>query len=96
MSEMGEYWQEKRLKDQVKKLHSLNWGVDVIYGLCEELNFTVKKHSDVHFSLIRYDKVRLDYWPSTGVGLWFHKRQTNKSFHIKDIEAFLYKNFKQQ
>lgn len=94
MSEEAEFWYQKREKDQIKKLRQLNWNTDVVDGLSVEYGFKVTKHSDVHFSLFHQSKGRLDYWPSTSKAIWVHKKQTNKSFHIPDIEAFLNKNFK--
>lgn len=94
MSELGEYWHEVRIKEQIAKLHKLNWNTDVIDGLSVEYGFKVTKHTEFHFSLFHKLKGRMDYYPSTGKAIWFHKRQTNKSFHIPDIEAFLMKHFK--
>lgn len=96
MSELGEHWHEIREKEQIKKIRQLNWNTDVVDGLSVEYGFRVVKHSEVHFSLYHREKGRMDYWPSTSKGIWFHKRQTNKSFHIPDIEAFLNKHFKKQ
>lgn len=93
MGDMGEVWQDIRLKEQIKRLHQLNWNTDVVDGLSVEYGFEVTKHSEVHFSLFHHTRGRMDYWPSTGKAIWFHKKQTNKSFHIPDIEAYLMKHF---
>lgn len=94
MSESGEYWHEVRIKEQLQKLKQLNWNTDVVNGLAFEYGFKLTVHNDFHFSLFDHNNIRMDYWPSTGKAMWFKKRQTNKTFHIPDIEAYLMKHFK--
>jgi hypothetical protein len=93
MGDMGEVWQDIRLKNQVKKLQQLNWNTDVVMGLSVEYGFEVRQHTEYHMTL--FNKKRnmwLDYWPSTSKAKW--KNQTTKTFEIPDIEAYLMKHFK--
>jgi hypothetical protein len=94
MSEMGEMWQDIRLKDQIKRIKQQNWNTDVVEGLSIEYRFRLVKHTEFHFSLYKHNGVRMDYWPSTQKAIWFHKRKTNKAFNVTDIEAYLMKHFK--
>lgn len=75
----------------------LKWNTDVIFGMAEEYGYTIKKNTDFHFSLFHPTRGRMDYFPSTGKAGWFHKNKTyGKSFHIKDIEAYLMEHFNQE
>lgn len=91
MSEMGEYWAEKRLKDQVKKLKQLNWNSDVVMHMATEYGFQVKQHTEHHMAILHPERGWMNYWPSTGKAQWRH--QSAKPFDIKDIEAYLMKHF---
>lgn len=76
------------------KADILKWNTDVIFGMAEEYGYSVKKNTDFHFSLFHPTRGRMDYFPSTGKAGWFHKNKTyGKSFHIKDIEAYLMEHF---
>lgn len=93
MSEMGEYWAEKRLQDQIKKLKQLKWNTDVVLGYAVEYGYDIKQYTEHHICLFNNKRnMWLDYWPSTGKAKW--KNQTTKTFHIPDIEAYLMKHFK--
>lgn len=92
MSEMAEYWQENRLKDQIKKAKQLIWNTDVVLHSANEYGFKVKQHTEYHLALLHPDRGWLNYWPSTGKAQWVY--QSSKPFHIKDIEEYLMKHFK--
>lgn len=76
------------------KADILKWNTDVVFGMAEEYGYEVKKHTDTHFSLIHPSKGRLDYWPTTSKGRWFHgTRMYGKAFKIDDIEAYIMRMF---
>lgn len=94
MSELGEYYQDKKVKDRARKEEMRRWNTDVIDGLSIEFDFKVVKHSEYHFSLYHPQRGRCDYWPSTGRMGWFHKGELyGKPLFIPDIEAYLIKHF---
>lgn len=95
MSELGEYYQDKRAKDQARKEQFRIWNTDVIDGLSVEYGFKVVKHTKHHFSLYHPMRGRMDYWPSTGKHGWFNKNKIyGKITFIPDIEDYLMKHFK--
>lgn len=83
------------------KADIIKWNTDVVFGMAEEYGYTVKKHTDVHFSLFHPTKGRFDYFPSTGRGGWFNQSKTHggklkqygKTIKIDDIEAYLMEHF---
>jgi len=95
MSELGEYYQEKRAAYQIEKEKRRKWNTDVIDGLSVEYGFKVVKHTEHHFSLYHPTKGRMDYWPSTGKHGWFNKNKVyGKITVVPDIEDYLMKHFK--
>lgn len=96
MSELGEYYQDKRAEEQSLKAKRLKWNTDVVMGLSVEYNFKVLKHEEWHLSLIHPKKGRMDFWPTVNKILWWGKKKhaTGKATVIKDIEAYLMKHFK--
>lgn len=96
MSELGEYYQDKRAEEQSLKAKRLKWNTDVVMGLSVEYNFKVVQHAAWHFSLFHKTKGRMDYWPTVDKTLWWgkKKRPHGKATVIKNIEAYLMKHFK--
>jgi hypothetical protein len=76
------------------KAQRLKWNTDVVFWMCAELDFEVKKNTEFHFSLFHPKRGRMDYWPSTSNALWFQKNKSyGKPFRIDDIEQYLMKHF---
>lgn len=94
MSDIGEYWNEHREKEQKRKADRLKWNTDILYWAKEEYGFDLKKHTEFHYSLFHPEKGRMDMWVSTGKVMWFHKNKTNFAKVIDDIEAYLIEHFK--
>lgn len=90
MSELGEYYQEERVKNQAEKEKRRKWNTDVVNGLSVEYDFKVWKCSETHFRLFHKKRGALNYWPSTQKGKW----DNGQSFPIPDIEGYLMKHFK--
>jgi hypothetical protein len=95
MSDIGEYWQEYRKKDQKRKADQLKWNTDIILWAEVEYKFKLVKHNEFHYSLYHPKRGRMDVWPSTGKVAWFQKgKMYGKPIVIDDIEAYLIKHFK--
>lgn len=95
MSDMGDYYRDKKEHDRTLKSKRLKSNSEIVLFLAGELGFDVTMHSEVHFSLFHPDKGRMDYWPSTRRAVWFLKNKpASKSFVIQDIEAYIFKHFK--
>lgn len=92
MSELGEYYQEKRLNEQIERAKKQKLNVDIVLVMATELLFEVKFNTPHHISLFHPTRGRLDYYPSTGKGIWL--KQSKHTFIIKDIESYLIENFK--
>jgi len=94
MSDIGEYWNESREKEQKRKADRQKWNTDIILWAEVEYGIRVVKHTDFHYSLYHPDKRRLDVYPSTGKVIWIKKNKTTFAKVIDDIEAYLQENFK--
>lgn len=94
MSDMGDMYRLKRDQLQKENAKRLKWNTDVVMSLAADLEFVVKQHNDVHFSLIHPTDGRMDYWPSTGRACWVKGKRAAKSFRIPDIESYILKHFK--
>lgn len=94
MSDMAEYWQDRKEKDQKKRAEQLKWNTEVVLFIAGEYEFEVKQHNATHFSLYHPERGRLDYWPSTGKARWVNNKKARQPFHIPDIEKYLQKHFK--
>lgn len=98
MSELGEYYQEKRQQTQTEKAKNLKWNIEVLKHLSAELGFKCEQHSEYHFTLRHKELGRIDYWPSTNKMKRVHDKTGKpihgKSFFVPDLEKYLDKNFK--
>lgn len=98
MSDLSEYFQEKREKEQAERRKNLKWNIEIVKHLAVELGFKCEQHSEYHFTLRHKEKGRYDLWPSTSKMKHIHDKNGRpvheKSFVVKDIEQYLQENFK--
>ena len=93
MSDYGDMQHEMREQSQKKKAIRRKSNSELVRLYEAEYNYTLKEHTEFHFSLFHPKVGRMDYWPSSGTAVWFDKRgRQGKHFKITDIEQYIFKH----
>lgn len=97
---MGDVGDAFRAIDEIqkeKRAKNLKWNTEIVQHKSGELDFKLIQHTEYHFSLIRFDGMRLEYYPSRSKASWLKpNKPPGKTFFISNIEEYIDKHFKQQ
>jgi len=96
MSESAEIYRSFDEQQKLKRDKNLKWNTQVVEAKAVELDFQLIQHTEFHFSLIRKDGQRLEYYPSRSKAGWQKPNKVpGKTFFISNIEEYIDKHFKQ-